>query len=84
MKGLEVFPTLLVAKFQASEVSEPTERALHDVAGRSQSAAVRAVFPQRFQEGFDAQPFYQPSRWDSGRPGSCRPCSLSLSLDGRD
>ena len=51
MKGLEVLPTLLIAEFQSSEVSKPTERALHDVAGLSQSAAVREVFPQWFQEG---------------------------------
>src|SRR5882757_2253555 len=62
MKGLEVLPTLLVAEFQSPEVSKPTERALHNVAGLSQSAAVRAVFPERFQEGFDAQPFHQPSQ----------------------
>jgi len=62
MKGLEVLPTLLIAEFQSSEVSKPTECALHDVAGLSQSAAVREVFPQRFQKGFDAQLFHQPSQ----------------------
>jgi hypothetical protein len=44
MKGLEVYRTLLIAEFQSSEVSKPTERALHDVADLSQSAAVEAVF----------------------------------------
>jgi len=54
--------TPFIAEFQSSEVSKPTERALHDVAGLSQSAAVREVSPQRFQERLDAQPFHQPSQ----------------------
>src|SRR5215471_6743412 len=60
MKGLEVLPTLLVAEFEASEVSKPTERALHDIAGLSESTAVQVMLPQRFQERCDAQPIHQP------------------------
>src|SRR5687768_10839672 len=55
MKALEVFATSFVAEFQSAEIAEPAERAFDDVTCLAQSAAVRLILPQWFQEGLDSQ-----------------------------
>lgn len=69
MKGLEVISAPLITELQASEIAEPAKRALDNIAGLSQPATVRPVFPKRFQEGLDPQPLHQPSQGCAAVPG---------------
>lgn len=49
--------TSFVAQLQSPEVTEPTERALDEVARLAKSAAVGTRSSERRQERFDPQPF---------------------------
>jgi hypothetical protein len=65
MKGLEVRSTAFVAELQSAKVTEPTERALDDVACLTKAAAVGTRLSERRQDRSDSQPADEVSQ--SGR-----------------